>query len=146
MDKIDREIVDLLRSDARLSFRELGEQVCLSANTVADRVRKLVADKVLLGFGARVNLAALELRVQAVIDVKMLPTTTAAHFEAVIRTIPGVVEALLLTGSYDYLLRVAVRDHADLERLVEALRAKAGVQDTYSRVVLRQMEVEAPLA
>jgi Lrp/AsnC family leucine-responsive transcriptional regulator len=146
LDRIDREIIELLRGDARLSYRQLGEQVCLSANTVAERVRKLVADRVLEGFTARVNLVALELAVQAFIDVKMLPDTTAEHFEAVIQTIPGVVEANLVTGTYDYLLRVACRDHTDLMRLVEALRKQAGVQDTHSRVVLKHMQLTAPLA
>jgi Lrp/AsnC family leucine-responsive transcriptional regulator len=144
LDRIDRAIIELLRGDARLSYRELGEQVCLSANTVADRVRRLVAEHVLEGFTARVNLAALDLGVQAFIDVKMLPSTTAEHFEAVIQTIPGVVEANLVTGSYDYLLRVACRDHVGLMQLVEALRKQAGVQDTHSRVVLKQMQVRAP--
>jgi Lrp/AsnC family leucine-responsive transcriptional regulator len=146
LDRIDREIIELLRGDARLSYRELGEQVCLSPNTVADRVRKLVAERVLQGFTARVDLGALELTVQAFIDIKMLPNTTAEHFEAVIQTIPGVIEANLVTGTYDYLLRVACRDHTDLMRLVEALRKQAGVQDTHSRVVLKQMELTGPLA
>jgi Lrp/AsnC family leucine-responsive transcriptional regulator len=145
LDKIDREIIDLLRRDGRLSYRELGEQVCLSANTVADRVRKLVSDQVLEGFGARVNLAALDLGVQALIDVKMLPSTSAAHFEEVVQSIPGVVDAFLLTGTYDYALRVACRDHADLVRLIETLRSRAGVQDTHSRVILHQMTMRAPL-
>jgi Lrp/AsnC family leucine-responsive transcriptional regulator len=146
LDRIDREIIELLRADGRLSYRELGEQVCLSANTVADRVRKLMAERVLEGFTARVNLAALELAVHAFIDVKMLPDTTAEHFEAVIQTIPGVVEANLVTGAYDYVLRVACRDHTELMRLVEALRKQAGVQDTHSRVVLKQMQPRAPLS
>jgi Lrp/AsnC family leucine-responsive transcriptional regulator len=146
LDHIDREIIDLLRRDARLSYRELGERVCLSANTVADRVRRLLADKVIEGFGARVNLAALDLQVQALVDVKMLPTTSAAHFEAVVQTIAGVVEVFLLTGSYDYQLRVACRDHGDLVRLIESLRSKAGVQDTHSRVILHKMAAGGPLS
>jgi Lrp/AsnC family leucine-responsive transcriptional regulator len=145
LDRIDREIIELLRADGRISYRELGEQVCLSANTVADRVRKLVADRVVEGFTARVSLPALDLAVQAFIDVKMLPDTTAERFEAVIQAIPGVVEANLVTGSYDYVLRVACRDHADLMRLVEALRKQAGVQDTHSRVVLKQLVLAVPL-
>ena len=145
LDKIDREIIELLRSDARLSYRELGERVCLSANTVADRVRRLVGERVLQGFGARVDFAALGLAVQAFIDVKMLPGTTAEHFEAVVQFIPGVIEANVVTGTYDYLLRVACRDHADLMRLVEALRREAGVQDTHSRVVLKHIALSTPL-
>ncbi|HYD81563.1 MAG TPA: Lrp/AsnC family transcriptional regulator [Paucimonas sp.] len=145
MDRIDREIVELLRKDARLSYRELGDSVGLSANTVAERVRRLVADRVLESFEARVNPEALGLTVQALIDVKMLPGTSAEHFEATIQTIPGIVEATLLTGSYDYTLRVACHDHAHLMRLIEALREKAGVQDTYSRVILRRTPVRSRL-
>ena len=80
LDKIDRQIVELLKNSARLSFRELGERVFLSANTVADRVRRLTQDKVLLGFHAEVNLAALDLPLQALIDIKLQHATSAEKF------------------------------------------------------------------
>ncbi|MGZ5199562.1 MAG: Lrp/AsnC family transcriptional regulator [Telluria sp.] len=145
LDRIDRAIIELLRRDARLSYRELGEQVFLSPNTVADRVRKLVAEHVIEGFSARVNLGVLGFDVSAFIDVKLLPTTSAEHFEAVLETIPGVTDAHLVTGNYDYVLCVACRNHADLMRLVEALRKQAGVQDTQSRVVLKRLALSIPL-
>jgi Lrp/AsnC family leucine-responsive transcriptional regulator len=145
LDKKDREIIDLLRNDARLSYRELGEAICLSANTVADRVRRLQADGILLGYFAQVDLAKLDLSVHAYIDVKLLPATTAADFDATIQVIPGIIESCLLTGSYDYQLRVACKDHADFVRLVESLRARAGVQDTHSRMILSRMIVRGKL-
>jgi Lrp/AsnC family transcriptional regulator, leucine-responsive regulatory protein len=145
LDRIDRAIIELLRHDARLSYRELGDQVFLSPNTVADRVRKLLADHVIEGFSARVSLESLGLDVKAFIDVKLLPSTSAEHFEAVIETISGVMEAHLVTGNYDYVLCVACLDHADLMRLVEALRKQAGVQDTQSRVVLKRLQLNGPL-
>lgn len=145
LDRIDREIIELLRRDARLSYRELGERVFLSANTVADRVRRLVQERVLQGFHADVNLQALNLPLEALIDIKMQRETSSAQFEAAIATIPGIIHATLMTGSYDYMLHVACADQADLVRLIEALRARAGVQDTYSRVILRQLEVQSPL-
>jgi len=146
MDKIDRQIIELLKKDARLSYRELGEHVFLSANTVADRVRRLIHDKVLLGFHAEVNLVALDLPLQALIDIKLLHATSAAQFEAAIASIPGIIEATLMTGAHDYMLRVACFDQADLVRLIEALRSRAGVQDTFSRVILRRFLVNAPLS
>ncbi len=146
LDKIDRDIVDLLRRDARLSYRELGEKVFLSANTVAERIRRLVHHGVLQAFCAKVDLAALGLPLQALVDVKMARETSAAGFEKAIAAIPGIQEATLMTGSYDYMLRVACRDQADLVRLMEALRERAGVQDTTSRVILRQVDVHAQRA
>ena len=145
LDKIDQQLIELLRQDARLSYRDLGERVALSANTVADRVRRLISDNILLGFAAKVNYSALDLQVQALIDVKMLPSTSASHFESAIATIPGIVAATLTTGSYDYVLRVVCAQHADLVHLIEALRARAGVQDTHSRVILRELEVTSRL-
>lgn len=50
MDRRDRDILDALRADARLSYRSLGAQVGLSANAAADRVRRLVATGVIRGF------------------------------------------------------------------------------------------------
>ena len=84
MDKIDRHIVELPKNNARLTYRELGEHVFLSANTVADRVRRLVEDKVLLGFHADVDLTAMELPLQALIDIKLLQGIGAGQFEAAI--------------------------------------------------------------
>ncbi|MBY0572786.1 MAG: Lrp/AsnC family transcriptional regulator, partial [Undibacterium sp.] len=137
LDKIDREIIALLQADARLSYRDLGEYVFLSANTVADRVRRLLNENVLQGFHASVNLEALGCRVHALIDVKLKSDTSADYFESAISAMPGVLEASLLTGSYDYLLKVACAEHADLVHLIENLRATAGAQETHSRVILR---------
>ncbi|QDQ26166.1 Lrp/AsnC family transcriptional regulator [Chitinimonas arctica] len=145
MDKIDCDIVELLRLDGRLSYRELGERIHLSANAVAERVRRLQAKGTLTGFYADVNLADLGLPLEALIEVKMRAETSAEHFEAVIQTIPGIVDATLLTGSFDYLLRVACADQQDLVRLIEALRERAGVQETYSRMVLRQLPMKGRL-
>jgi Lrp/AsnC family leucine-responsive transcriptional regulator len=145
MDKIDREIIGLLRDDARISFKDLGERVSLSANTVADRVRRLVAEGAILGFEARIEHAALGLHLQAYIDVKLKSGTNTHEFEEVVKTIPGVLEVALLTGNYDGLLRVACKDQAQLLRLIDTLRDRAGVQDTYSRVILHQTPVHAPL-
>lgn len=145
IDNFDRDIIRHLQVDARLSYRELGERVFLSANTVAERVRRLLQDKVVLGFHARVDMAVVDLPLQALVDVKLSRDTTAAHFESVITTIRDITEATLMTGNYDYMLRVACRDQADLVRVIEDLRAHAGVQDTTSRLVLRHIDLLPPL-
>lgn len=141
LDRLDRRIIEHLRRDARMSFRELGENVGLSANTVADRVRKLQARGVIEAFEARVNLAALALTVHAVIEVKLRPHMSAAEFEAAAQVIPGVLELTLLTGSFDYMVRVACRDQTHLMEIVEQLRTRAGADNTLSRLVLKSTTV-----
>ncbi|MES2074157.1 MAG: Lrp/AsnC family transcriptional regulator [Pseudomonadota bacterium] len=145
MDKIDRAIIFHLKSDARISYKDLGEKVFLSANAVAERVRQLVSRKVVLGFSTDVSLSALGLQVQAIVDVKLSKGITSACFEAVIASIPGIVEATLLTGNTDYMLKVACVDQADLIRLIENVRERAGVLDTHSRLILKQIAVQDPV-
>ncbi len=141
MDQIDRAILGLLLEDGRISLRELGERVHLSPNTVGERVRRLQERGVIRGFAARADLAALGLVLRAQVEVKLRPETRAGDFEAAIRRIPGIVDACLTTGAHDYMLRLACRDQADLVRIVETLRAEAGVLDTLSSVILREIPV-----
>ena len=96
MDKIDREILGILTTDGRCGYRELGERVHLSANAVAERVRRLVRNGTIRSFRAEVDPAALGLTVEAQIDVKLRPSTSAAEFEQAIRTLPQVRSAALM--------------------------------------------------
>lgn len=139
MDTIDREIVKALRADGRMSFRDLGEAVGLSANAVAERVRRLLASGTIRRFTAEINPAAHGMRLSAFVDLRLAPNTVADDFENGLRAVSGVVSAVLTTGRFDYTLRVAVAGEAELVTLVETLRAR-GAAETYSRIVLRERE------
>jgi Lrp/AsnC family leucine-responsive transcriptional regulator len=60
--------------------------------------------------------------------------------------VPQVLTATLLTGSFDYALRVACSERSDLATLTETIRDKAGAQETYSRIILREVKVGMPAA
>ncbi len=87
------------------------------------------------GFKAEVDAGAFGLNLRALIEVKLEAATTAARFEALAAQTPGVVRALTTTGKYDLLLEVIARDQADLQRIIEELRAGGLTRDTYSRVI-----------
>lgn len=145
MDKIDKEIIETLRHNGRASFKELAEHVFLSANAVAERVRRLQEQGVIEGYEARINLRAIDLPLTALVDVKLKPGVTAEVFEAALHSIPGILKASLLTGPFDYLLHVACRDQEALIQLVETLRARGGVQDTNTRLKLRTLKPKSRL-
>jgi Lrp/AsnC family leucine-responsive transcriptional regulator len=144
VDKTDREIIRHLQADGRASYTDIGAAVHLSANAAADRVRRLLQDGAIVGIHAIVDPAALGLTIEAQIDVKLRATTSADDFERAIRDVPQVLTATLVTGSFDYALRVACSDRADLAELTETIRNKAGAQETYSRIILREIRVGAP--
>lgn len=139
VDKIDREILRVLQADGRCSFTDLGAAVHLSANAAAERVRRLLDSGTIVGIHAVVDPAALGLTIEAQIDVKLRPTTTADAFERAIRDVAQVSTATLVTGSFDYSLRVACSDRADLAAVTETIRERAGAQETYSRIILREV-------
>ena|SRR5712691_5804476 len=135
---VDREIVDILGCEGRISFRELGERVHLSANTVAERVRRLVERGVISGFHAAVSQAALGRGLAAFIDVRLLPGVVPESVEPQIAALEQVAELVDVTGRFDYLLRVACRDAADLNDVLAALR-EFGAAETETRLVLRDL-------
>lgn len=141
MDDFDRKIIGELAADGRISFRDLSARIHLSPNATADRVRRLQKVGVIRAFRVDFDRALLGYTVEAFIDVKMQPQTTANNFEAALRRIKGVVSAAIITGEFDFRVRVACKDQSDLVRLIESLRTQAGVQQTSSAVICREFEI-----
>jgi Lrp/AsnC family leucine-responsive transcriptional regulator len=139
IDEIDRKIIAALADEGRLNFRDLGGQIHLSPNATAERVRRLQSANVIRGFHAEIDHAKLGFALQAYIDVRLRPGTSAQNFEAAAMKLPGVVNAAILTGALDFRLRVACRNESELVQLIEALRARAGAQETNSTVILREI-------
>ena len=141
LDDLDREILGILLRDGRISYRDLGEKINLSANAAAERCRRLVRLGVITGFHAAVDHARVGRSLLALIDVRLPPSMSRADFESSMRAVPGVLGATLMTGKSDYQLRVACKDTDDLDEIIGKLREKTGVQETYSRLVLREISV-----
>ena len=139
IDEIDRRIIGILTSHGRLSFRDLGAKVHLSPNATAERVRRLQSANIIRGFHADLDYTKLGLSLQGYIDVRLRPGTSAQNFEAVAMKLPGVISAAILTGALDFRLRVACKGQSDLVELIETLRSRAGVQETNTTVILREL-------
>lgn len=139
MDATDHKILDILRQNGRASFSEVGRQVGLSTNAAAARVRRMEQTGIILGY--RVVLAgdvadetnALE----AFIDVRLDSGRDSDDFLAWSATLPEIWDAVHVTGPYDYLLHVRVRDTQFLNQLLRALKNEGGAAQTQTRLALR---------
>lgn len=143
MDRIDSQLLALLARDGRLSWRELAEAVHLSPNAVADRVRRLRESGVIRHIRAVIDPAALGRTLEAQIEVKLDAATAALDFENALRHVPQILSAVLMTGSFDYAIRVACESREELMQVTEQLRRHAGVRETYTRMVLRELQFPA---
>lgn len=137
LDAIDRRIIGALRSDARISWRELGEQVHLSPTSAADRVRRLERDGVIEGYTVRVDPEALGRTVRAVVDVSLGAGDQVDRFEAALAQRDEVAFAAYVTGTADYSIIVECEGAEGLDAFVRWLRADAGVARTETKLLLR---------
>ena len=137
MDGVDSEIIGLLRENGRISWRDLGAAVGLSANAAADRVRRLRQAGVITGFTALVDPAAGGRRLEALVGVTLTHGTDSDQFAIAADQLAPVTEVLHLAGAPDYQLRVSCHDTAELDLLLRTLRLKLGASDTETKIVLR---------
>ncbi|MFL5824658.1 MAG: Lrp/AsnC family transcriptional regulator [Solirubrobacteraceae bacterium] len=139
MDEIDREILKALAQDARVSYRELGARVALSANATAERVRRLQREGVIAGFTTVIDPVASGRALVALIDVRIKGPAERERFERLIASLPEITDAVHVTGRYDYQLRVSCRDVTGLDDLIRTLKTHGGVLETDTRLALRSV-------
>lgn len=143
MDRIDRKILDLLAADSRLTGEQLGERVGLSPSAAHRRVKALEESGVILGYRARLSKAARGNPSTVFVQVTLTDqrqATMLAFEEALARTTQA-VEAYLMSGQSDYLVKVLVRDDDSYERIHrEILSALPGVQRLVSQFTIRTLE------
>jgi Lrp/AsnC family leucine-responsive transcriptional regulator len=135
LDRRDLEIVGVLQEDARATYAEVGKRVGLSASSVHQRVRKLEEQGVIIGYRARVNLAALGLYVTALVSVIPLDPRQPDDLPDRVREVPEVEACYSVAGEANYVLKVRTRTTEHLEDLLRRIREKGGVQ-TRTTVVL----------
>ncbi|MFI9452101.1 Lrp/AsnC family transcriptional regulator [Amycolatopsis sp. NPDC052450] len=121
LDDLDWQLLELLQSDGRLTFSELGRRVSLSAPAVTERVRRLEEKGIITGYSAGVDLTKLGLPIEAIVRAKVRSLDTA-RFRETILALPQVLDADHVTGDECWLVRVACRNTADLEELVERMQ------------------------
>ena len=119
LDDINRDLLDILQLDGRISYKDLGEQIGLTPPAVAERVRKLEEAGVIKGYRAQVDYEALGFPILCVIRLKA-PLSTKA-IDSTIAAIPQVIEASRVTGSESHVIRARVRSTKEIEELLGAV-------------------------
>lgn len=131
MDRIDRKILEVLSVDSALTSERLGERVGLSPSAAHRRVRMLEEGGAILGYRARLSRTARGNPSTVFVSVTLVDQRrdTLQAFEAALGDCPVVQEAHLMSGEFDYLLKVAIRASDSYEQVHrEILAALPGVQ------------------
>lgn len=141
MDEIDRRLLALLQDNDRLGLAELGQAVGSAPSTVNDRIKRLVRNGLITGFHARVAPEAVGLELLAFILVAWSDPKVEPKFLDRIRKTPHVLECHHVTGAWNYLIKVRVKNTRELESLLAStVKAVSGVQRTDTMIALSSVK------
>ena len=143
LDKIDRQILALLRENARMSNLELAESINLSPTPCARRVKQLEDSGVITGYSVTTDPRKLGYQLSVYIAISMDKHTAErfSNFEKKLREFPEVVSCSIVTGrSEDYLIKALVKDMAHYEEfLLHRLNRIEGIAQVHTSFELRQV-------
>ena len=143
LDEVDRQLLAYLQDDARMTNTELARRVDLSPPGLQKRIRKLEESGVIEQYATIVNREALGFDMLCFVQVtlKHHEPESVQTFRERVQQMPEVQDCYFLTGEYDYLLKVLVRNRRDLERfLVETLTPLPGMDKIRTSMVLSEIK------
>jgi Lrp/AsnC family leucine-responsive transcriptional regulator len=143
LDRIDKHILKLMQTNARISNLELADQVGLSPTPCSRRVKRLEDSGLITGHVTLLNPEVLGLDLTAIVGISMDRHTPDRFedFEKAITSMPEVIECSIVTGqAADFLLKVVVKDMHHYEKfLLGHLTRVTGVTGVHSSFVLRHL-------
>lgn len=148
LDAFDRQILDALQQDARLTNVQLAEAIGLSPSPCLRRVRALERAGLIAGYHATLSRSGIGLGLTVFVGVKVERhrDDTAEAFREAVKAIPEVISCHLVSGEADFLLQVVVPDLAGYERLLlETLLRLPGVSDIRSNFSIQTVKEHSSL-
>ncbi len=143
LDEKDQAILRHLQQDARITNTELAQRVELSPPGLQKRLRKLEESGVIERYSTLVNREAVGFDMLCFVQVTLQRHEPRAveRFREVVQRMPEVLECHHITGEYDYLLKIVVRNRKQLEHfLLESLTPLPGMDKIRTSLVLREIK------
>ena len=122
--------------DGRLSVTELADQVSLSLSATSPRLRRLVDAGAIERFTVRLDPATVGRPIDALVDLRLPADLSFSGIDEGILALPEVVDAVHLTGRFDYQVRLHCRTINELDTILRDFKQSFGVEETSTRVVL----------
>ena len=120
LDEIDRTILDVLQRDGRISNADLARRVSLSQPATYARVRRLEQSGYISGYAAQLNREKLGYGMLCYIHLsgQLHQRQQLENLRAALLDMPEVLECAFVTGEFDFLIKVVLRNQKDLERFI----------------------------
>jgi Lrp/AsnC family leucine-responsive transcriptional regulator len=148
LDRIDRRILQTLQTDGRISYVDLADKVGLSTSPCLERVKRLERDGFIRGYTALLDPERLDVSMLVFVEISLNYTsgTVFEDFRAAVQGWPEIVECHLVTGDFDYLIKLRTRDvHSYRQLLGEILHTLPGVKDSRTLVAMETVRESTEL-
>jgi len=148
LDSLDRKLLTYLQDDARASSAELARRVGLSGPGLQKRLKKLETRGVVTRYATLVNREAVGLDLLCFVHVMLAHhrPNSVKRFPGRVRAMPEVLECHFLTGEFDYLMKIVVANHDQLEKfLFEKLMKVDGVDRIRTSIVVKEVKASTML-
>ncbi len=148
IDTIDRRILRVLQADGRISNLKLAESVHLSPTAVLERVKRLTREGFIQGYEARLNPALLGAGLLVFVEILLDRTVhdVMDSFKAAVQVRPEILEAHLVAGGFDYLLKTRVADMAAYREFIgSVIWTLPGVRETRTYAVMEEVKTTSQL-
>ena len=129
MDKIDRQIINMLQENARISLKQMSQACYISSPAIAARISKLEKNGVITGYHTVVNMEKLDYHFKAFIQLQLEPRQKKEFYPYVHR-IPNVIECNCVTGDYSEVMEVVFPTTADLDNFINTIQSRFGKTST----------------
>jgi DNA-binding Lrp family transcriptional regulator len=141
LDDVDVKLLKQLTRNGRMSHVDLASEVLLSPSAIARRQKALEDAGVITGYSASVSPKALGLHATVLVQVALSKQSDEAltEFESAVASCANVVQCFLVSGEYDYMLVLLVRDLEDFERVHKHLSRLPAVLRTHSSFAIREV-------
>jgi DNA-binding Lrp family transcriptional regulator len=136
LDEVDRQILSLLREDARRTVRDIAQRVNLTVAPVTRRIARMEALGVIEGYTVRINYGRISGGIEAVTELRFAGDLDLAQIMQFAAKIPEVQEVLTTAGDPDAFVRIRVGGIEHLQTVVNRLRTGGGITGTKTLVVL----------
>ena len=148
LDRIDRRILRTLQEHGRVSYVDLADAVGLSTSPCLERVKRLERDGFISGYTAVLNPALLNAALLVFVEISLNYTSGAVFedFPKAVTRWPQILECHLVSGDFDYLLKVRIADMASYRALLgEILLTLPGVRDSRTLVAMETVHESSRL-
>jgi len=142
IDEVDRQILRMLKNNARISLTKIAKEIGLSVMGVKNRISRLEKAGVITGYSANINYVKLGYDIIAFVGVNVEPKKRMNVIRE-LKKQEEVIELYEVTGTYDIIAKVAIRNMEELRKFLAITMAEIeGITRTYTTIITNEHDIK----